>query len=394
MQFGQVLTALQSDTREDLQHVPAGVLERAARARARAGFNQAIKHWEEAYANDARRSTTPRSAASAHDLTRVLDGQAKVFGALSRDEEALKDLVTDLNGTIVAASRAQEDNLRAAIPELRDVLREGRPALASLNTRAALDPRASRATRCRARAPRRHARRAAPVHPPGARADRPSAELARPRRASCAPTRAVAGAAEHGARPRTLAQNRALASCQNHVLLPFAKTPIPDPDFAVAHRRAVLRGVAARASSGCRARAASPTPTRRSSACSAGGGPTTVVATRRDAGEPLFAQRCCRSTACARCGRPSGPCSGPDVPCETQEPPDLNAAGGGRATSTVRRRARPRALTAEQRAGASARSSALRESARDSRAGKPARRPADVDPAESGRTSAKDGDEP
>src|SRR5439155_1607240 len=28
-----------------------------------------------------------------------------------------------------------------------------------------------------------------------------------------------------------LAQNRALAACQNRVLLPFAKEPIPDPDF-------------------------------------------------------------------------------------------------------------------------------------------------------------------
>src|SRR5439155_12163478 len=28
-----------------------------------------------------------------------------------------------------------------------------------------------------------------------------------------------------------LAQNRALAACQNRVLLPFSKEPIPDPDF-------------------------------------------------------------------------------------------------------------------------------------------------------------------
>ena len=62
----------------------------------------------------------------------MLDGQAKVFGALSKDEDALMELVTDLNQT-VAAFAAQEDNLKAAIPRLRDVFREGRPALASLN---------------------------------------------------------------------------------------------------------------------------------------------------------------------------------------------------------------------------------------------------------------------
>ena len=56
-----------------------------------------------------------------------------MYGALSSNEEALKDLVTGLNDTMSGFAR-EEDNLRAAIPELRDVLREGRPALASLNT--------------------------------------------------------------------------------------------------------------------------------------------------------------------------------------------------------------------------------------------------------------------
>ena len=30
---------------------------------------------------------------------------------------------------------------------------------------------------------------------------------------------------------RSLAQTRSLAACQNRVLLPFSKEPIPDPDF-------------------------------------------------------------------------------------------------------------------------------------------------------------------
>ena len=65
----------------------------ALRGRGARGFNEAIKHWEEAWrttsqVNDAYLGREP------HDLTRVLDGQARVYGALSSNEEALKDLVT------------------------------------------------------------------------------------------------------------------------------------------------------------------------------------------------------------------------------------------------------------------------------------------------------------
>ena len=148
MQFGQVLTTLQSDTREDLQTF-LREYSSALKREGAAGFNQAIKHWEDAYrntsqVNDATRGTERR------DLTQVLKGQGRVFGALSRDEDALKELVTDLNRTVAAlrppGGQPQRGDARAA----RRVPR-GPPGAGLAEPRAARDPR------LRARRPARRA---------------------------------------------------------------------------------------------------------------------------------------------------------------------------------------------------------------------------------------------
>jgi phospholipid/cholesterol/gamma-HCH transport system substrate-binding protein len=63
----------------------------------------------------------------------MLRGQARTFAALVRDEQALKDLITNFN--VTAGAFAREDvALEASIPELRDTLRTAMPALASLNS--------------------------------------------------------------------------------------------------------------------------------------------------------------------------------------------------------------------------------------------------------------------
>jgi virulence factor Mce-like protein len=320
VQFAQVLTTLQSETREDLRTL-LYEYSQALKREGAAGFNLAIKHWEDAYrntsqVNDATRGRRP------HDLTRVLNGQGRVFGALSRDEEKLKDLVTGLNDTISGFAR-QEDNLRAAIPELRDVFREGRPALASLN-RALPEIRG-------------FARDALP----GARSSSPTLDAQIPftrqlRRLFAESelrglSRQLAGAIPSLARlnsrsPATFAQNRALASCQFEVLVPFAKTPIPDPDFDFHTGRPwyAETGPAFVGLSG---------ESRLSDANSSffrtqgGGGPTTVVSTG-EAGERLYGQTMLPING-VRPARPeSQPPYRPNVPCENQEPPDLNAPGG------------------------------------------------------------------
>jgi phospholipid/cholesterol/gamma-HCH transport system substrate-binding protein len=257
-----------------------------------------------------------------HDLTRVLNGQGRVFGALSRDEEKLKDLVTGLNETISGFAR-QEDNLRAAIPELRDVFREGRPALASLN-RALPEIRG-------------FARDALP----GARSSSPTLDAQIPfvrqlrrlfseselRGLSRQLASAVPSLARLNSRsPATFAQNRALASCQFSVLAPFAKTPIPDPDFDY-HSGEAWFEETGRAFVGLAGESRLHDANSSFFRTQGGGGATTVVSTG-EAGERLYGQAQLPING-VRPARPERqPPYRPNVPCENQEPPDLNAPGG------------------------------------------------------------------
>jgi len=320
VQFGQLLTTLQSETRTNLRTL-LREYSSALKREGAAGFNEAIRHWEDAYrntsqVNDATRGQEP------HDLTRVLKSQAKVFGALSKDEESLKDLVTGLNDTVSGFAR-EEDNLKAAIPELRDVFREGRPALASLD-RALPEIRA-------------FARDATP----GALSTAPTLDASIPfvrqLRQLVAQdelgglTRQLRSAVPNLARlntrsPRTFAQNRALASCQNSVLVPFAKKPIPDPDFDH-HTGEPWFEESSRAFVGLSGESRLADANSPYFRTLAGGGPTTVVSTG-EAGERLFGQLDFPLTG-VRPARPAKrPGFRPDLPCENQEVPDLNAVGG------------------------------------------------------------------
>jgi phospholipid/cholesterol/gamma-HCH transport system substrate-binding protein len=131
VQFGDLLTAFQSDTRTDLQtflrEYSKGLDEGGAE-----GFNQAIEYWEPAYRNNSLANDASLGQDPNRDLHRVLGGQQKTFAALVRDERALKDLVTNFNVTAGAFAR-EDDALAAAIPALRNTLDVGQPALASLN---------------------------------------------------------------------------------------------------------------------------------------------------------------------------------------------------------------------------------------------------------------------
>lgn len=320
VQFGELLTALQSDTREDLRTF-LREYSSSLKGDGASGFNQAIRHWEDAYRNTSQVNDATRGLES-HDLTRALDGQGRVFGALARDEGVLSDLVTDLNGTVVAFAR-QEDNLRMAIPELRDVFREGRPALASLN-RALPEIRG-------------FARDALP----GARSSSPTLDAQIPfirqarRLVSRAELRgltrqlrsAVPALARLNTRsPKTFAQNRALAACQRDVLVPFAETPIPDPDFDY-HDGEPWFKETGRAFVGLSGESRSADANSPFFRTLASGGPTTIVSTGA-AGERLFGQSMLPING-VRPARPTQrPRFRPDIPCETQETPDLNAAGG------------------------------------------------------------------
>jgi phospholipid/cholesterol/gamma-HCH transport system substrate-binding protein len=131
VQWGDLLTALQSDTRADLQTFLREYSKGLDRGGAE-GFNEAIRYWEPAYrysslANDATLGQDPN-----HDLQRVLRGQQKTFAAIAKDERSLKDLVTNFNVTAGAFAR-EDEALAASIPALQNTLKVGHPALESLD---------------------------------------------------------------------------------------------------------------------------------------------------------------------------------------------------------------------------------------------------------------------
>lgn len=333
VQYSQVLTALQSETRADLRRL-LREYSSALRGKGAAGFNLAIRHWEDAWRNTSQVNDATRGTEE-HDLTRVLTGQARVFGALSSNDEALKSLITDLADTLSGFAR-QEGNLRAAIPELRDVLRVGRPALASVN-RALPEVRG-------------FARDALP----GARSSRATLDAQIPfvRQAR----RLVSNAELGGLVPRLrrtvpslnrlnrgttrqLEQNRALAACQNRVLLPFVKTPIEDPDFdwqtgepwykESPHALVGLSGES-------RTQDAN-SPFFRTLG---GGGANTIASTGESFEGTLYGQTLVPLDGVRPIRPDQRPVFRPDVPCETQEPPDLHAAGSDPGETQFKRRGR------------------------------------------------------
>ena len=366
VQYLQLLTVLQTETRADLQRLLKEYSD-ALRGPGARGFNQAVKHWEEAW-----RTTSQVSDAylghREHDLSRLLDGQARVYGALSSNERALMELVTDLNDTVSGFAR-QENNLRAAIPELRDVLREGRPALASLDTalpeirafaRDALPgARSSKATLDAQLPFIGQARRLVSREELGGLATR----LRRTVPFLVALNRGTAG---------TLEQNRALASCQNNVLLPFATTPIPDPDFEW-HTGEPWYEESPRAFVGLAGESRIADANSPMFRVLGGGGPTTIVSTPKTMDGPIYGQTLVPLDGVRPVVPTRRPVFRPDVPCETQEPPDLHAAGGPADQQVEARADRP--PTARERAAREDVYERLRTFVERSRKGLPARDP-------------------
>ncbi|MGH2967556.1 MAG: MlaD family protein [Solirubrobacteraceae bacterium] len=148
VQLDELLTSLQSDTREDLKDVLEGLgtalnsepsaaddadADRSARG------ETAAKSFNDAYRDipDAERSTAQVFEAflgvePGRDLARLIDGTARTTGALIRNENQLKDLITNFN-TTTAALASESGSLRTSIRELAPTLENANDALASLN---------------------------------------------------------------------------------------------------------------------------------------------------------------------------------------------------------------------------------------------------------------------
>ena len=130
VQLDQILTSLQSDTREDLKTL----LDEYGNALDKGGaeaFNRSIPYWKSAYRDTAIVNEASLGEAE-HDLSGYIKGAGATAAALDRNAGQLKSLITDFNTTAGAFAREQ-DNLRSAIAELPRTLRAGQPALAALN---------------------------------------------------------------------------------------------------------------------------------------------------------------------------------------------------------------------------------------------------------------------
>jgi phospholipid/cholesterol/gamma-HCH transport system substrate-binding protein len=130
VQFDQLLTSLQSDTREDLKTLLDEYGQALDKGGAKA-FNRSIPYWKSAY-RDTAIVNEAMLGETEHDLSGYIENAGATAAALDRNPEQLKSLITDFDTTAGAFAREQ-GNLRAAIAELPRTLHAAQPALASLN---------------------------------------------------------------------------------------------------------------------------------------------------------------------------------------------------------------------------------------------------------------------
>jgi phospholipid/cholesterol/gamma-HCH transport system substrate-binding protein len=305
VQFGDLLTALQTDTREDLQTFLHEYAVKGLAGGGAQGFNDSIPYWEGAYRNSSLANDATLGQQPTKDLQRMLKGQARTFRALVRDERALKDLVTNFN--ITAGAFAREDvALEASIPELRDTLRRAQPALASLNS--ALPS---------VRAFARDALPGVRSSPETLDASMPFIRQAR-RLMSRAELRGLAAELRRQI-PRLVAlnessvpvlrQSRQLSACTNNVLVPFVQSTYPNvegPDAAHGNAEQQVRFQLQRGLVGLSGESRLSDGNNQWFHTAAG-----APATRVQPAPPTVVDQ--------------PPPRRPDVPCETQEKPDLAA---------------------------------------------------------------------
>ena len=148
VQLDQVLTALQSDSRDDLKAVLHGLsvalnskptkaddanADPVARGKTAAeSFNAAYNHIPASERSTSQVFEAALGEQPNEDLQRLIRGTAATTGELIRNENQLKGLITSFNRTM-AAFASQAGNLRASIRELPGTLANANAAFASLN---------------------------------------------------------------------------------------------------------------------------------------------------------------------------------------------------------------------------------------------------------------------
>jgi phospholipid/cholesterol/gamma-HCH transport system substrate-binding protein len=126
----EVLEILKRDGREDLRTV-LDEFGRALSDGGAEGYNRSIRWWKEAYRDGAIVAEASLGERDG-DLRRYLRSAATVAAALDRDPRALRGFVRDL-ATTAGALASEQEALAEAIGELPSTLRVGHRALGSLN---------------------------------------------------------------------------------------------------------------------------------------------------------------------------------------------------------------------------------------------------------------------
>jgi virulence factor Mce-like protein len=314
VQLDQVLTTLQSDTRKQLQSLLRELGDGLSGDGAK-GYRNSQRYWEAAYRDgaivaDAQHGQQP------HDLSGYIDKAGVVAGALDRNPAQLQNLITYFNRT----ARAFADNdteLTAAIGELPRTLRVGTSALGALNA-------AFPATRRLVRDMRPAVRSSGPALD----AQRPfvhelrglvqQSEL-RGLTADLRPAVPDLARLQHQTVP-LYEQTRSASSCQNEVILPWSKDQIQDKTFPAKRKvyeeaTKPLGGLAGESRSG-----------------DANGQWFRVLLGGPVFAYPLGTDNFFLTSAPILGTNPPKPQARsplrPDVPCETQEQPDLRTVAG------------------------------------------------------------------
>jgi phospholipid/cholesterol/gamma-HCH transport system substrate-binding protein len=302
-----IIDTLDSDVRGDLQTFLYEYGTVALRGGGAKAFNRAVPSFEPAYRYGALTNDALLGIDPDRDIQRLLRGQQRAFAALGDNPRALKELVTDLN-TTAGAIASEDAALEASVPALRDTLRVGSPALAELND--ALPTL------------RIFAREALP----GVRSSAPALAAATPwmiqarelvqedelKGLAADLRQAVPSLVRLNTRlVPFLSQLRALSSCTNRVLVPFMESEIPSLEEGNSGhlvREQINRSFVGLAGESRVNDANTPVFHIQ------GVDPFKLATGEVEPAAPLDANM--------------PPPHRPDVPCETQEPPNLTAPGG------------------------------------------------------------------
>jgi phospholipid/cholesterol/gamma-HCH transport system substrate-binding protein len=315
VQLDQVLDVLKSSTRQDLQHLLAG-LSTGLSGRGAASFNQSIPEQGPAF----RANSIVNNALlgqDQHDLSNYIKSAGAVAMATDADPNALKGLVSDFD-TFAGALAAKDTQLAAAIHDLPATLTVGRPSLAAVN--AALP----------------NVNAFAKAFDPGVRSSLPainaSIPLVQQLRLLVRPQE-LQGLV-HDLRPTVpalvrlnqasvplLSQTRAASSCQNTVILPWSHKTLTDNNFPATgqvYQEAVkfLPGISGESRSG-----------------DANGQWFRVLLVAPQFAAPTGTGNLLLSPFQIQGFNPPHPVARPDlrpdVPCETQQPPNLDTTAAG-----------------------------------------------------------------